>query len=458
MNIIVCGAGQVGASIARHLADEHHDVTVIDISPELINRLSTSLDVRGVVGHASHPDVLDAAGAATADMLIAATYSDEVNMVACQVAHTLFSVPTKVARLRSQCYLNRDWKSLFGNQNLPIDLVISPELEVARSIRRRVDTPGAFEVVPFAEDRVYLMGLVIDEDCPVIDTPLIQLTELFPDLDVRVVGLIRGDQTVVPSAQEQLKPGDRVYVVTEKSMRNRVLAAYGHEEPGARRIIIVGGGHVGLYVAQELEASDAGFNIRVIEYSEERAQLVADTLNDAVVLHGDALDPDILREAQVHMADAVISVANDDETNIMSSLLAKRGGARRAITLVNNPAYGTLLASLGIDIYIDPRATTVSTILRHVRRGRIRALHSLASARAELIEAEALETLEILGTPLREAKVPPGVRIGAIVRGEQVIIPRGDTVIREGDRVIIFVLAEQIKKVEQMFSVQLGYF
>ena len=458
MNIIVCGAGQVGASIARHLADEHHDVTIIDISPELINRLSNSLDVQGIVGHASHPDVLESAGAATADMLIAATHSDEVNMVACQVAHTLFRVPTKIARLRTQCYLNRDWRTLFGPDRLPIDLIISPELEVAHAIRRRVDTPGAFEVMPFAEDRVYLLGIAIGDDCPIIDTPLAQLTELFPELNVRVVGIRRGETTIVPTAEFQLLPGDQVYVVTEKAMRNRVLAAYGHEEPEAHRIIIIGGGHVGLQLARELEDSDSDFNIRIIEASESRAQYVADVLQKAVVLNGDALDQEILREANVKMTDTVIAVANDDETNILSSLLAKREGAKRAITLVNNPVYGPLLPSLGIDVFIDPRATTVSTILRHVRRGRIRGLHSLSSARAELIEAEALETLDLLDTPLRDLKVPAGVRFGAIVRGEQVIIPRGDTVIRAGDRVIIFALVEQIKKVEQMFSVQLGYF
>lgn len=458
MNIIVCGAGQVGASIARQLADEHHDVTVIDIEPELIKRLSNSLDVQGIVGHASHPDVLESAGAASADMLIAATYSDEVNMVACQVAHSLFNVPTKIARVRTQCYLMRDRQTLFGPDDLPVDLIISPEHEVAHAIRRRVDTPGAFEVVPFAEDRIYMMGISIGPDCPIIDTPLQQLTELFPDLNVRVVGMRRGDTTFVPTSEDQLLPGDQVYVVTEKAMRNRVLAAYGHEETETRRIVIIGGGSVGLNLARELEASDSSFNVKIIEISEVRAQYIAEALKKCVVLHGDALDQDILREANVAMADTVIAVANDDEVNILSALLAKREGAQRIIVLVNNNVYGPLMPSLGVDVYIDPRATTVSTILRHVRRGRIRGLHSLSGAKAELIEAEALETLDILDTPLRDLKVPAGVRFGAIVRGADVIIPRGDTVIKAGDRVIIFALAETIKKVEQMFSVQLGYF
>ncbi|MBI1181407.1 MAG: Trk system potassium transporter TrkA [Alphaproteobacteria bacterium] len=458
MKIIICGAGQVGASIAKQLADEHHDVTVIDISSELIKKLSNSLEVQGIVGHAAHPDVLEAAGAGGADMLIAATYSDEVNMVACQVAHSLFSVPTKVARVRTQCYLAKDWRGLFSPDHLPIDLIISPELEVARAIRRRVDTPGAFEVVPFAEDRIHMMGIALTEDCPIIDTPLSQLTELFPDLHVRVVGIRRKEKTIVPSASDQLLAGDQVYVVTEKAQRRRVLAVYGHEEPEARRIIIIGGGNVGLYLARELEDGDVPVNVKIIEESEARARFIADELSRCVVLHGDALDHDLLREANVDMADIAIAVANDDEVNILSSLLAKREGAKRAVTLVNNPVYGPLMTSLGVDVYIDPRATTVSTILRHVRRGRIRGLHTLSNAGAELIEAEALETLDLLNKPLRDLKVPSGVRFGAIVRGEDVIIPRGDSVIRAGDRVIIFALAEQIKKVEQMFSVQLGYF
>ena len=458
MKVIICGAGQVGSSIAKQLADEHNDVVVIDWSAELVDRIATSLDVQGVVGYASHPDILEAAGAPTADMVIAATLSDEVNMVACQVAHSLFDVPTKIARIRTQEYLEPIWRDLFSQDNMPIDVIISPEHEVARAIMRRIQAPGAFEVVPFADERVHVLGLAISEDTPIIETPLAQLTELFPELNIRVVGIGRAGRTIVPAPEDQILPGDNVYIVAEASQRGRALAAFGYEEPEARRVIIIGGGNVGLFLAQYLEEHPASTNVKIIEASEARAQLIADELDKTVIIHGDALDSEILLEAGVDMADTVITVANDDQVNILSALLAKREGSTRAIALVNNGAYGPLMSSLGIDIHIDPRATTVSTILQHVRRGRIRGLHSLVGAGAELIEAEALETLDILDTPLRDLDLPDGMRFGAIVRGDEVVIPRGDTVIRAGDRVVIFALAEQIKQVEQMFTVQLEYF
>ena len=458
MKVVICGAGQVGSSIAKQLAEEHNDVTVIDWAPDLIDRLGSSLDVQGIVGNASHPDVLEAAGAKTADMLIAATLSDEVNMIACQVAHSLFNVPTKIARIRTQSYLSPIWADLFTQDNMPIDLIISPEHEVARSIMRRIEVPGAFEAVPFADGAVYVMGVVATEDCPLIDTPLEQLTELFPELNIRVVGILRDGKTIVPSPEDQMFAGDEVYITCETAHRTRALAAFGHEEPEAQRMIIVGGGNVGLFVAKDIEARGGNINLKIIEESEARANLVAEQLQRTVVINGDALDTEILREANVDIADTVIAVANDDEVNILASLLAKREGCHRVITLVNNPAYGPLMASLGVDTYIDPRATTISTILQHIRRGRILGLYSLAGAGAELIEAEALETLDILDQPLRNLGVPDGIRFGAILRNGEVIIPRGDTTIKAKDRVVLFALAEQVKQVEQMFSVQLEYF
>lgn len=458
MKVIVCGAGQVGSSIAKHLADEHNDVTVIDWSADLINRLGMTLDVQGIVGYASHPDVLDRAGAASADMVIAATMSDEVNMIACQVAHSLFDVPTKIARVRNQAYVNPMWRNMFSREHMPIDVIISPEQEVASAIMRRLEVPGAFETLPFADDLVRVMGVHILEDCPVIDTPLSQLTELFPDLHIRVLAIQRGERTIVPTASDQMLVGDDVYIITETAQSERSLAAFGHEETEARRVIIVGGGNVGLYVAQALEATGSNMNVKVIEELTERANEIAEQLNRTVVINGDALDIEILQEAGVDMADAVVTVANDDEVNILSSLLAKREGCARAITLINNPAYRPLMATLGVDVFIDPRATTVSTILQHVRRGRIRSLQALSVAEAEVIEAEALETSPVIGKPLRELDLPSGVIVGAIVRGDEVIIPRGNDIIATGDRAVIFVQPEHIRKVEQMFSVQLEYF
>jgi len=458
MKIIICGAGQVGTSIARQLADEHNDVTVIDWSADLISRIGKTLDVQGIVGYASHPDVLERADAKNADMLIAATLSDEVNMIACQIAHSLFDVQTKIARIRTQAYVEPQWSDLFSQDHLPIDVIISPEHEVARAILRRLQVPGAFDAVSFADDKVQFLGIHIDDDCPLIDTPLAQLTELFPGLAIRVLGIRRGEHTIVPTAADQMLVGDDVYIVTDKEHRERCLSAFGHEESAARRLLIIGGGNVGLFIASELEQQNSNINIKIIEASAERAEEIASSLEKTIVLHGDALDADILREANVSQADAVIAVANDDEVNILSSLLAKKEGCERAITLVNNNVYRPLMSSLGVDIYIDPRATTVSTILHHVRRGRIRSLHSLPAMGAEVLEVEALETSLVVGKSIRDLDLPAGILFGALVRGESVVIPRGDTVIQRDDRVILFALADQIKSVEQMFSVQLGYF
>lgn len=458
MKVIVCGAGQVGSSIAKHLADEHNDVTVVDWSAELINKLGTTLDVQGIVGYASHPDVLERAGASSADMLIAATLSDEVNMIACQVAHSLFEVPTKIARIRTQAYIEPEWSNLFSRENMPIDVIISPEQEVADTVMRRLEVPGAFETIPFAEDRVRVMGIHVREDCPIIDTPLAQLTELFPDLKIRVMGIQRGERTIVPSGDDQILIGDDVYIINETEHSERALAAFGHEEQEIKRIIIVGGGNVGLFLAQKIERQHAKLNVKIIEASLERANAIAEQLERTVVIHGDALDSEILQESGIATADVTVAVANDDEVNILSSLLAKKDGCPRAITLINNPAYRPLMASLGVDVFIDPRATTVSTILQHVRRGRIRSLQALSAATAEVIEAEALETSPVIGIPLRELDLPDGVMVGAIIREDEVIIPRGGDAIAAADRVVLFVQTDQIRKVEQLFSVQLEYF
>lgn len=458
MQVIICGAGQVGFNIARQLSAEHNDVTVIDSAPEQVHRASDVLDVKALIGYASHPDVLEQAGAEGADMIIAVTLSDEVNMVACQIAHSLFNVPTKIARVRTRSYLEPMWADLFSRDNMPIDVIISPEYEVAQAIARRLEVPGAFEVVPFADGKVRMVGVHIIEDCPIIDTPLRQLTELFPELEIVIVGILREGRMMTPSGDDQILVGDDVYFVTSREHVGRSLAVFGSEEKEARRIVIVGAGNIGLYLAQALENAQRNVNVKLIEINKERAQVAADQLNRAVVLNGDALDHDILREANVQEAEAVISVANEDEVNILSALLAKRAGCKRAITLINNPTYGPLINSLGIDVFINPRATTVSTILQHVRRGRIRGLYALADGKAEVIEAEALETSGLTNVPLRELRIPAGIIIGAIVRDGEVLIPRGDTVVRVEDRVILLALTNMVKKVEDLFSVRLEFF
>lgn len=458
MKIVICGAGQVGFNIARHLTLEGSDVIVIDTSPDLVRRINDNLDAQGVVGHASRPDVLERAGIADADMIVAVTQTDEVNMVACQVAHSLFEVPIKIARVREQSYLDPAWANLFSRDHLPIDVIISPEVEVAKAILRRLKVPGSFEMIPLAEDKVRLLGARCESHCPLINTPIKQLTQLFPDLNIVIVGLVRNEQPVRLTGEDELRVGDDVYFVVETEQVVRAMAAFGYEEPEARRLLICGGGNIAMLLAQEIEAAHTGISIKIIETNAERAASVASRLSETIVLHGDVLDPEILKEAGVAATDTVVAVTDDDETNILASLLAKRHGAHRAITLLNKGAYEPLMTTLGIDVVVSPRNITASTILQHVRRGRIHSVHTLREGFGELIEAEALQTSSLVGVPLREIKLPPGVVIGAIVRNGQVVSPRGNTVIQNKDRVILFATADVVRKVEKLFSVRLEYF
>lgn len=458
MKVVVCGAGQVGSNIARHLALENNDVTVVDRSPDLIRKIGDTLDVKGVVGHASLPDVLERAGLADADLLIAVTYSDEVNMVACQVAHSLFAVPTKIARVRQQGYLTPLWFNLFSRDHLPIDFIISPEMEVAKAINRRLRVPGAFEMIPLVDDKVKLLGVRCADDCPLVNTPLRQLTQLFPDLNIVVIGMMRENKAIIPTSDDQMLPGDEVYFVVDSDQVNRAMTAFGHEETEARRVLIFGGGNIGLFLAQEIEREHEWVKTKIIESNRERAELIAGLLDKTMVLQGDVLDPDLLQEANVESTETVVALTNDDETNILASLLAKRHGSKRAITLINKSTYEPLINSLGIDAVVSPRNITVSTILQHVRRGRIHSVHTLREGFGELIEAEALETSEMVGKPLREVNLPSGVILGAIVRDGVMICPTGSTVVQTKDRIVLFAAADSIRKVEQMFSVQLEYF
>lgn len=457
MKVIIAGAGQVGFAIARYLANENNEVTVIDQRPELLRKVGDALDVRCVAGFASHPTVLEQAGAADADMIIAVTAGDEVNMIACQVAHSLFNVTKTIARVRQQSYLQPMWSHLFSRDRLPIDFIISPEIEVARSITRRLQVPGAIEVIPLAGDKVRLIGVRCTEETPLVHTPLRQLTVLFPDLNIVIIGIVRKGRAIVPTAEDRMLPGDEVMFVADTRHMARAMAAFGHEEEEARRIVVFGGGNIGLCLVQQIEALPSGVTAKMIEQDRGKAEEAARALN-SVVLHGDVLDGAMLAEANVGAAETVVAVTNDDETNILSALLAKRMGCGRVMALVNKADYATLMSELGVDVVVDPRAITVSRILHHVRRGRIHSVHSLREGFGELIEADALETSPLVGKPLKEIHLPPGVLLGAVVRDGKVINPRGNTVVQVNDRVVLFAPASAIKKVEKMFSVSLEYF
>ncbi|MEM9749539.1 MAG: Trk system potassium transporter TrkA [Pseudomonadota bacterium] len=457
MKVIICGAGQVGYGIARRLASEGGEVTVIDRSKDLIRSITEKLDVKGLVGHGSHPHVLDKAGAKDADMVIAVTFSDEVNMVACQICHSLFSVPTKIARIRAQAYRDPTWQDLFSRKNMPIDVVISPEQEVAETILRRFRNPGAFETVCFVDGRVEVVGVRLEEDCPVVDTPIKQLVDLFPDLRATVAGVIRQDHLFTPDSDDQMMVGDDVFFVADRAHVARALDIFGHAEAQARRVILIGGGNVGLFVARSLEQIP-GLKVRLIESSKDRAEAIAEQLARTVVLHGDGLDRELLREAGVTDAETVLTVTNDDQVNILSGVIAKREGAARVLALINNRDYARLVEPLGIDAFVDPRATTVSKILEQIRKGRIKGVFSIRDGEAEVIDAIALETSPLVGSPLKDVRLPDGIVVGAIYRDDDVIMPTGSTQIRAGDRVVIFALREHVRTVEQMFRVSLEYF
>lgn len=458
MKVIICGAGQVGYGIAERLANEGNDVSVIDNSETLVARIRDRLDVRGFIGHGSQPDVLQTAGADDADMIIAVTLYDEVNMVACQVAHSLFKIPTKIARIRAQTYLAPEFGDLFSRENMPIDVVISPEVEVGEMVMRRIEIPGAIDVVRFAQNNVAMLAIECNEDCPVIDIPLDQLSKKFPDLNAVVVGILHQGKLIVPHSDTQMKAGDLVYVVVKDENVKLTLKIFGHTEQEATRIVLIGGGNIGTYVASNIHKRQENVKMTILEASQERAEKISDKLGETIVLHGNALDQDLLNEAGIDNADLAVALTNDDQVNILASVMAKRLGCKANLTLLNNTAYYEFTKTLGIDAHLNPRAVTISKILQHVRRGRIIQVHSIQNGIAEVLEAEALETSTLVGTPLREIDFPDGTRIGAIYREGNVIIPDGQLVIKANDRIVIFAARECVKQVEQMFRVSLDYF
>jgi trk system potassium uptake protein TrkA len=458
MKVIICGAGQVGWQIARHLSGENNDVTVVDNNPDLVRRATDTLDVQGLTGFASYPDVLDRAGARDADMIIAATFSDEVNMVTCQVAHSVFAVPRKIARLRAQSYLNAIYSDLYRRDHLPIDVVISPEEEVAQAALARIRSPATFDTESFLSGDTKLLGIQLDADCPVLDTPLRQLSELFSTLRALVAGVRRDGTLFAPEPGDQLFAGDQVYVFTHKEDTTRTLEIFGKTVKRPERVLIVGGGNVGLTVARALESGPDRVRTRVVERARDRAERAADALARTIVLHGDGLDMEILREAGVDRVDAVLCVTDDDKTNLLASVRAKTAGATLSIALVNDPTMVPLMGPLGIDAYVNPRATTVSSILRHIRHGRVRGVYSVGDAEAEVIEAQVLSTSSIAGKQIRDIDFPEGALVGAVQKAGKVVRPSGSTRIEEGDSVVIFALSADVRAVEALLQVSIDFF
>ena len=458
MKVIICGAGQVGWQIARHLAVENNDVTVVDNNASLVRDIIDTLDVKGIAGFASHPDILDAAGARDADMVIAATHSDEVNMVTCQVSHSVFAVPRKIARLRAQSYLDAIYSDLYRRDHMPIDVVISPEMEVAEAALRRLSVPMAFDTEHFLGGRALLLGITLDDECSALNTPLRQLSELFSTLRARVVGVRRDGRLFAPDAGDQLYAGDDAYVITAVEDTDRTMEIFGKSHQHADRFIIIGGGNVGRAIAKRLEDGPRRVRAKVIEVNREIAETAADALERTVVLHGDGLNIDLLEEANIGKTDALLAVTDDDKTNMLACARAKSEKVPLVISLINDPSYAGLMGPLGIDAYINPRATTVSSILRHIRHGRIKAVYSIGDAEAEVMEAQVLGTSPIAGREIRQIDWPDGALVGALQKGDKLVTPTGSTRIDEGDVVSVFVLREDVPKVEKLFQVSIDFF
>ena len=458
MKVIICGAGQVGWQIARHLASEKNEVTIVDSNQELVKRATDTLDVKGVSGFASYPDVLGDAGAEDADMIIAATHTDEVNMVTCQVAHSIFDIPRKIARLRSQSYLDAIYADLYRRDHLPIDVVISPELEVAEAALKRLSSPNAFESETFLDNNAQLLGLHIEESCPVVNTPLRQLNDLFSTLSVIVVGVRRQGVLFAPNAGDQLFFSDEVYLMCHSKDTVRTLDVFGKTQGEQNRVILIGGGNVGLNIAKVLEEQENRIRVKIIEKNRARAETAAGTLERTIVLHGDGLDSGLLDEANVSKTDTILAVTDDDKTNMLAAVRAKSRGCKKAIAVINDPTMTPLMGPLGIDAYINPRSTTVSSILRHIRHGKVKNVYSIGDAEAEIIEAQVMSTSPIAGRRISDINFPEGVIVGGILKNDSMIKPDSNTKIEEGDTIAVFALSKDIQEVERLLQVTIDYF
>jgi len=452
MNIIICGAGRVGFTIAKLLTEQNHSVTIIDQSSDDIQKINDSLDVKSIVGKATSPIILENANSKDADMIIAVTRNDEINMMTCQIAHSLFKIPKKIARVRAQDYLNPKFSKLYNKENLPIDVIISPELEIAKSIQRKLESPGALDNVPFAENKIKLLEILIEESCPIADIKLNELTQKFPKLNANILGVIRDENFIFLKKNDVMKKNDKAYVIINSSQMKETLGAFGHNEKISNKILIIGGGNVGFNLAKSIENTFEDARLKIIEKDKKRAEFIANELNNTIVINGNGLDEDILAEVNLEDVETVIALTNDDEDNLMASVLVEKfSKEKRTMALINKPNYSLLQSSLKIDDLIDPRMTTVSSILKHVHKGTIENAYSILNGEYEVIEAEIIETSELINKELKNSNLPDEIRIGAVLRKNEIIIPRSSFVFQKKDIVVFLTKRDQLPLVENMF-------
>ncbi len=454
MNIIICGAGRVGFTIAKLLSEQNHSITVIDQSSEDIQKINDSLDVKAIVGKATYPSVLEQANAKDADMIIAVTRNDEINMLICQIAYSIFKIQKKIARIRSQDYLNPKFSKVYSKENLPIDVIISPELEIAKSVQRKLEAPGAMDNVPFADNKIRLLEISVNKSCPLIDIKLNDLTKKYPKLEANILGVIRNDKFIYLKKNDVLKENDKAYVIINSLQMELTLSAFGHNEKIANKILIIGGGNIGFNLAKNIENSLDSVRIKIIEKSKERAEFIASQLNNSIIINGNGLDEDVLSEANLEEIETVLALTNDDEDNLMVSVLVEKFSKdKRTMALINKPNYSLLQSSLKIDDLIDPRMNTVSSILKHVHKGTIETAYSILDGEYEVIEAEIIETSELINKELKNSNLPQEIKIGAILRDKDIIIPRSNFVFQKNDVVVFVSKKDQISLVENMFRI-----
>ncbi|MBH43564.1 MAG: Trk system potassium transporter TrkA [Rickettsiales bacterium] len=459
MKIIVCGAGEVGSNIAKQLVSEDNDVTIIDESEELLRSINQNLDVKSICGKPSYPSILEKADAEESDMLIAVSDNDEVNIISCQVAESIFKIPVKIARIKESNYLNKKWSDFFSKKSVPIDVLISPELEIAKAISRKLNTPGAFDSMLLGDKLLRIIGLSISADCPVINTPLRMFPGIFSGLEIKILVIFRNNEIVIPSGKVEIYPNDEIYFAVRDLDLGRALRVFGIKSQETRKVVIVGAGNIGLNLIKIIEKNFPDIICKVIESNLKRSEEIVNTLSEQnIILNGNALDLEILEESGVGSSEAIIAVTDDDEVNVFSTLLAKELGCPRSMAIVNNSTYRQLSKKLNLDIMISPKTITTSAILQYVRRGKIKEIHDFGDNRGEIIEFEILQTSKFVDKKISELELPKAVVIGAIVRNKKIIFPDDLSTIQINDKIILYTDANSIKEVEKLSEVKIEFF
>ncbi len=459
MKIIVSGAEEIGFNIAKQLVDENNDVTIIDESEELLRQINQTLDVKTICGKPSYPEILAKSEAEDCDMLISVTDNDEINIVTCQIAKNIFNVPTTISRIKDSSYLEKKWEKLFTEKCLAIDHIISPEVEIANAIIRRLNTPGAFDSFIFANNLVRVIGINISKNCPVINTPLRMFPGIFSGLEIKILVIFRDNEIIYPTGKVEIYPNDQIYFLVRNSELNRALRVFGVKSQENRKLVLIGAGNIGLYLIKNIEKEFPEVICKVIENNIKRSEEIVNILSDQVtILNGNALDTEILSEAGVSNSEAVISVTDDDEVNIFSTLLSKEMGCKRSIALMNNSNYRKLSQKLDLDVIVSPKTTTISAILQFVRKGRVKEIHDFGDNRGEIMEIEILQTSKFSDKKISELELSKGIILGAVVRNKDIFFPDEEFTLQINDKVILYSDSYSIKEVEKFSEVNIEFF